>query len=174
MAKVAFSKLKLSKKDDVKTVTVNDIEIEVKQYLPIEDKIDVVTNVLTSSIDTNNFANPMKVELFTTLEIIYAYTNLTFTDKQREDVTKLYDLLEANDVVNTIVSAIPESEYYTMIDFVGTTIESYHRYKNSALGIFDSISNDYSQMKLDTEELQQNISNPENLTLLKDVMDKLG
>ena len=40
MAKVAYSKLKLKTKDDVKLIQLNDeITIEVKQYLPIQDKL---------------------------------------------------------------------------------------------------------------------------------------
>lgn len=174
MAKVAFSKLKLTKQDTVKTIKVNDIEIEVKQYLPITEKINIITNVLQESADVNNFANPMKVEVFLNLEMIYAYTNLTFTDKQKEDVTKLYDLLETNDVINEIIGAIPESEYSALINWTNETIDAFYKYRSSVMGILEQISTDYSNLELDASALQEKIANPENLKLLKGIMNELG
>ena len=44
MAKVSFTKLGLKKKEEIKNITINDQVIEVKQYLPISDNIDFVTN----------------------------------------------------------------------------------------------------------------------------------
>ena len=42
MAKVAFSKLGLKINNDVKTVVFNEQTIEVKQYLPIEEKLNLI------------------------------------------------------------------------------------------------------------------------------------
>ena len=55
MAKVSFTKLGLKKNEDVEIVEWNEQKIEVKQYLPIEDKLDLVTKIINDSIDTNNF-----------------------------------------------------------------------------------------------------------------------
>ena len=41
MAKVTFTKLALKKKEEVKNIKINDIDIEVKQYLPVNDKLDL-------------------------------------------------------------------------------------------------------------------------------------
>lgn len=175
MAKVPFSKLKCTKKDDIKTITINDIEIEVKQYLSTADKLELIANVLNQSVDAevNSFMNPVKVDIFGTLEIIFAYTNLSFTEKQKEDVAKLYDLLETNGITEAIISAIPEVEYQNLISAIDDTIAAYYQYKNSALGIFEIIGNDYSELNLDLDTLQEKISNPNNLTLLKGVMNEL-
>ena len=56
MAKVSFTKLGLKKKEGIKNITINDQVIEVKQYLPISDKINIITNVIENSADDNNFA----------------------------------------------------------------------------------------------------------------------
>ena len=42
MAKITYSSLKLKTKEDIKEINFNDSKIEVKQYLPIADKIDLV------------------------------------------------------------------------------------------------------------------------------------
>ena len=174
MAKVSFTKLGLKKKEEIKNITINDQIIEVKQYLPISDKINIITNVIENSADDNNFANPVKVEVFANLEIMYAYTNISFTDKQKEDPTKLYDLLEENGVIAEVIAAIPENEYALLLGWIDETIEAFYTYRNSVMGIMEQISTDYSNLSLDATEIQQKLADPQNLELLKSIMTKLG
>ena len=174
MAKVSFTKLGLKKKEEIKNITINDQVIEVKQYLPISDKINIITNVIENSADDNNFANPVKVEVFANLEIMYAYTNISFTDKQKENPTKLYDLLEENGVIAEVIAAIPENEYALLLGWIDETIEAFYTYRNSVMGIMEQISTDYSNLSLDATEIQQKLADPQNLELLKSVMTKLG
>ena len=174
MAKVSFTKLGLKKKEEIKNITINDQVIEVKQYLPISDKINIITNVIENSADDNNFANPVKVEVFANLEIMYAYTNISFTDKQKENPTKLYDLLEENGIIAEVIAAIPENEYALLLGWIDETIEAFYTYRNSVMGIMEQISTDYSNLSLDATEIQQKLADPQNLELLKSIMTKLG
>ena len=174
MAKVPFTKLGLKKVEDTKNITICDQVIEVKQYLPISDKINIITNVIENSADDNNFANPVKVEVFANLEIMYAYTNISFTDKQKGDPTKLYDLLEENGVIAEVIAAIPENEYALLLGWIDETIEAFYTYRNSVMGIMEQISADYSNLSLDATAIQQKLADPQNLELLKSVMTKLG
>ena len=174
MAKVSFTKLGLKKKEEIKNITINDQVIEVKQYLPISDKINIITNVIENSADDNNFANPVKVEVFANLEIMYAYTNISFTDKQKGDPTKLYDLLEENGIIAEVIAAIPENEYALLLGWIDETIEAFYTYRNSVMGIMEQISEDYSNLSLDATEIQQKLADPQNLELLKNIMTKLG
>lgn len=175
MAKVAFSKLKLTKQNTIMQVKLSDdIEIEVLQYLPINDKLNLIAAVVNGSADENNFANPVKIEVIGTLEIIKAYTNLSFTEKQLEDPAKLYDLLDQNGIIDKIMAAIPTVEYEFVLNGIDETIKAYYSYRNSVYGILDTISQDYSNLDLDATKIQKTIANPENLALLKDVLTKLG
>ena len=38
----------------------------------------------------------------------------------------------------------------------------------------ESLNKEYQQMNFDVSEIQEKLSDPENLTLLKDVLNKLG
>ena len=97
MAKVSFSKLGLTKNQEVKILNWNEQNIEVRQYLPISEKLELISNVINFAHDGNaNFANPVQVEVFTGLELLYAYTNISFTDKQKEDPAKLFDLVKSS------------------------------------------------------------------------------
>lgn len=174
MAKIGFTKLSLKRKNEVKTITINNNQIEIKQYLPVNDKLDLIARVINGAHDQNNFPNPIKIEVIGTLEMIMAYTNISFTEKQKEDIPKLYDLLEENGVIKDIISQIPEDEYNFIIDGINKTVDAVYTYNNSVLGILESVSQDYSNLDFDIEKIQQAISNPENLELLKEVLTKLG
>jgi hypothetical protein len=58
-----------------------------------------MSTVINNSADDNNFANPVKTRVFTMLEIMYAYTNINFTEKQKEDPAKLYDILLSSGLI---------------------------------------------------------------------------
>jgi hypothetical protein len=83
MAKVSFSKLGLSKNTDIKNFEYNGQNIEVKQYLPINDKATLVATILNYTLNNgeNRFPNPLQVEVMTLIGVIEKYTNINFTDK---------------------------------------------------------------------------------------------
>ena len=174
MAKVSFTKLGLTKNQEVKIVNWNEQDIEVKQYLPINEKLTLISNVLNNAHDENNFSNPVKVNLFTTLEIMYAYTNINFTDKQKEDPVKLYDLLSGSKLYDKIVENIPVEEYLNVMNGIDETIDAVYTYRNSVMGILDTVSSDYSNLSLDASEIQKKLADPENMELLRSVLTKLG
>ena len=175
MAKIAFSKLEIKKvNNEVKNIQFNDIEIEVKQYLPIQDKLNIIGNAINNAADNNRFANPIKIDMYLALEIVFAYTNINFTDKQKEDVPKLYDLFVSSGLLNEIYAVIPKSEL-DMLHYNAMRIaELMYNQMNSVYGIMENIANDYSEVGAQAADIEQKISNPNNLTFLKDVMNKLG
>lgn len=174
MAKTGFTKLGLKPNNEIQTIEFNEQTIEVKQYLPVEEKLELITNVLELSHDSNNFSNPVKVSVYTTLEIIEKYTNVNFTEKQKENPTKLYDLLVGNGFAAAVIKAIPEPEYDEILTGIKQTIKSVYNYQNSVMGILDTISQDYSNLNLDASAIHQQLADPENLSLLKNIMTKLG
>lgn len=174
MAKPTFAKMALKMNTEIKTVKIGEQDIEVKQYLPINDKLILISNVLNNAADDNNFSNPIKLDVFTNLEIIFTYTNISFTEKQKEDLVKLYDILESNDIFNQIIAAIPSEEYNCIIDGVQKCSDAIYTYRNSVMGILDIVSQDYSDLDLDAQKIQREIADPQNMELLKDVLTKLG
>ena len=174
MAKVSLTKLGLKVNQDIKNIEFNEQIIEVKQYLPINEKLELISSVINSAADENNFSNPVKENVFLTLEILYHYTNINFTDKQKEDPVKLYDLVVSSGLVNKVTDLIPEEELDEVINGVAQSVKATYAYRNSALGILESISQDYSALNLDATEIQQKLADPDNMALLKQVLTKLG
>lgn len=174
MAKISFSKLGCTVNDNVTVIKFNDQDIEVKEYLPVNDKLDLISWVINQSADELKFYNVGKLYIFKAIALIQHYTNIKFTDKQLEDVPKLYDLLTSSGLVDEILANIPTSERWWIDEVLNDTVKSIYQYQNSVMGILDTVNTDYSNLNFDVAELQKNISNPENLTLLKDVVTKLG
>lgn len=174
MAKIGFTKLSLKRKNEVKTITINNNQIEIKQYLSVNEKLDLIARVINGAHDQNNFPNPIKIEVIGTLEMIMAYTNISFTEKQKEDIPKLYDLLEENGIIKDIISQIPEDEYNFIIDGINKTVDAVYTYNNSVLGILEAVSKDYSNLDFDATQIQKKMADPENLKLVRDVLTKLG
>ena len=177
MAKIAFSKLGLTKDklDEFQTVEFNDQIVEVKQYLPIAEKAELISRVLNNSVDDDaGYYNNLKLDMWLALEIVYAYSNISFTEKQKSDPMKLYDLLSSNKLLNLIIGLVPESEFYYLTKVTHELATAICTYRNSALGILDSIGRDYSNLNFDATEIQKKLADPENLTLLKNIVEKLG
>ena len=174
MAKLSFSKLKLKMPEEVVNINFNEQIIEVKTYLPINQKLEMVGNILTNSADENRFWNIGKLDLFFTLEVIKYYTNITFTEKQLEDPCKLYDSIESNGLFTEIAETIGELELENVYNMLMDTVEAVYTYNNSIMGILDTISQDYSALDLEDSNIQKKLADPNTLGLLKDVMAKLG
>lgn len=174
MAKVSFTKLGLKKNEEVGILHINEQDIEVKQYLPINEKLELISSVINSAADENNFSNPVKENVFLTLEILYHYTNINFTDKQKEDSAKLYDLVVSSGLADKVTDLIPKEELNKVVNGVAQSVEAIYAYRNSVLGILESISQDYSALNLDATEIQQKLADPANMALLKQVLTKLG
>ena len=173
MAKVPFTKLGLTKNTEVKNFTWKDQTIEVKQYLPIQDKLSLIAAVLNKSQDENNFVNDAKVNLFTGLEIIDYYTNISITEKQKEDPAKLYDLFYGSHFIDKVYTAMPEGEVDNIFALVYSTAEHFYKYRNSVYGVLDALNTDYNNLNLDAETIREKIADKESLGLLKDVLTKL-
>lgn len=173
MAKIALTKLGLKPNTEIKTIEWNGQNIEIKQYLPIEAKLDLISDIANKSLDENPYYNPARIKIFIRLEIILAYTNINTTDKQREDVFKLYDMF-AGELGDKILEVIPVSEYNFIMSTTWQIIEGIYKYKNSAMGIMENIASDYSSLDFDASEIQKKIGDPNNMELLKQVLSKLG
>ena len=175
MAKVPFTKLKCKINEDSIPLQIGEETIAVKQYLPIQEKLELIGKVVMAAHEQDeNYSNPVKAGVYRDLEVIFAYTNISFTDKQKEDLPKLYDMLYSSGIITEVLKNIPEDEYMEIVFGVRDSIEAIYKYQNSALGILDTIKADYSNLEYDANAIKESLGNPENLSLLKKVLTKLG
>ena len=169
--KTAFSTLKLKVP---KTYTEFEFEnklIQILNYLPIQEKEDIIEIAYQKAIINNSF-NPILFNIYFLLNIVYSYTNLTFTDEQRKDEKKLYDMLDSSGLLNNILQNMNKAETL----FFSDNVDEYVKQKlsqdysavglfNNAVGAFNTFSKTISEKvsNVDPDTLQNIIDNLPNL-----------
>ena len=138
---VFLDDLDLKVKEDVRKVKFKDKEIEIKQYLPIKDKCDLI-DIALQKAEENGIFNEIKLEQYFNLNIVCLYTNLEFTLEQRLDEDNLYDLLESNGLIDYIIAKMPESEYEFLYAKYSDAIKNKRDYYLSAAATIRSIIQD--------------------------------
>ena len=176
MAKVAFSKFGLKPNSEIKTITWGGQDIEVIQYLPIQKKLGLIGRVISQAHEQDaNYSNPVKIEVYTALEILFEYTNITFTEKQKEDIPKLYDIVYSSGLWQAIVDAMPTDELDILMNGIGNSIEAIYKYQNSALGIIDLLKGDMETIdNIDVEGMKQSLAEIAESPLIKEIVPLLG
>lgn len=175
MAKVPFTKLKCKINENEIPVQIGEETIAVKQYLPIQDKLGLIGRVVMFAHEQDyNYSNPVKIGVYRDLEVVFTYTNISFTDKQKEDLPKLYDMLYSSGIIKTIIENIPQDEYMEIVWGIKDSAEAIYKYQNSALGILDGIKNNYNEASFDVEKLQNAVKDMSDTPLVKEIMPLLG
>lgn len=174
MAKINLNKITPIKKGEIKTIICEDQEITVLTYLPINDKLSLVERVLNNTVDNTGFFNPMRLEIFTLLEVVRAYTNISITDKMMEDPAKLYDTLAINKIFDLVINAIPEEEFDSLFDAIEESAQHAVKYMTSFVGTLRAINEDYSATEMNVDNLMKTLGDPEQIGLVKNILEKLG
>ena len=174
MARIPFTKLKCKINTNEIPVQIGEETIAVKQYLPIQDKLELIGKVVMAAHEQDeNYSNPVKAGVYRDLEVIFAYTNISFTDKQKEDLPKLYDMLYSSGIIDEVLKNIPENEYTEIVLGVKDSIEAIYKYQNSVLGILDNIKSNYNQTEFDVEALQKALADLGNSPIVKEILPLL-
>lgn len=174
MAKVSLKAITPIKKVDPRIINIGEQEVEVIQYLPVNDKLALVERVLNLTIDDTGFLNPVRLEVYAILEIVKTYTNISITDKMMENAPGTYDLLMINEVLDHVIAAIPEDEYDAIFDAIEDCAEHTVKYLNSFVGMMKTVTNDYDATKMNVEEIMKTLDQPDKIGLVKDILDKIG
>lgn len=176
MAKVTFSKLGLkAKKETTSLKLTDDVILEIRDYLPIDEKSEFIQFIVNHALDqmTGCFS-PVRVEVYFSVAVCKWYANIAFTDKQMMDISKTYDLLEENGVIDQIISTIPEDEIEFMKELVNDTVNDITRYNSSAAGIIQAMTTNASGLDTQITEILDKIKNGENLETLAVIKDVVG
>ena len=141
MAKVSYTNLKLKTKEEIKEFDFNGSKIEVLQYLPLQDKIDLI-DITCQKAREDRLYSPIKIDAYFHLHLVYLYTNLTFTEKQREDEYKLYDCLMSNGLIDGVLMNMNKKEYESLLNLLNQKIEDELKYNTTAAAILNQLITD--------------------------------
>lgn len=139
--KVSYANMKLKTNTAVNTFEFCGQKIEVLKYLPAADKYDLLMITLQKSLEGNIY-NEFKLNLYFELNLVYMYTNISFTEKQREDEFKLYDTLRSNGFFELFYEALDDKEYEELFDQIAELKTTMEKSKNSVAGVIANIIED--------------------------------
>lgn len=160
MSKVSYLNLKLKTDTSTETIDWNNNSIEIKQYLPIEEKYNLIMVTLQEAKESNIY-NPLKIDLFFHLNLVYMYTNINFTEKQKEDASKLYDNLMSSGLLAQIISKIPTEEYDMLYTYLENVKNDLDKYGQSFKAILDVIINELPEKASEAMKILESF-NPED------------
>lgn len=133
-----FKDLNLKTNTDTKLISVlPGQDISVLRYLPIEEKNDLIAIAVQNS-DEAGFINPVALQMYFELYIVYLYTDMEFTDDDKADAEGVYNTLKSNGIIDSVIHAIPEEEWgelYTLFCDYRATKE---KYGHSVTGVLSS------------------------------------
>ena len=136
--KVSYANMKLKLNTDVNTFDFAGQKVEVLKYLPAQDKYDLLMITLQKSLEDGMY-NEFKLNLYFELHLVYMYTNISFTEKQREDELKLYDNLKSNGFYDKFFEALNEDEYNELLDQLETLKEDSIYNKTSVGAVINNL-----------------------------------
>lgn len=118
-----------------KVITFNGSEIEVINYLSSSDKYDLITSTIQKAFPKNGIFDDFRTKVFFNLNIVYLYTNIVFSAKERANEFELYDTLSQSGLLELIKAEIDEKELEELYNTIIITQERIIAYNNTTASI---------------------------------------
>lgn len=160
----------LNLKINTETKKVPGLDIEVLQYLPIQDKIDLIEITLQKA-ERNGVYNDMRLEMYFNLYLIFLYTDLVFTEEEKADEFTLYNELESNDIISKVIATIPAEEYDNLFDTLCIVKKDNTKYNNSISSVLNSFVKDLPKNAESAMNIMQNF-NPNDYKEIQNFAEK--
>lgn len=179
MTKVSFANMKLKVDTNVNTFDFEyngaTYSIDVLKYLPISEKNDLIEVALQKAEQNGNY-NDVALEMYFNLNLIYLYTNIAFTDKQKEDESELYDKLQCSGLIDAVITNMDQDEYSQLLEYLEKTKENRLVYGNSAAAVLRSFIQDLPSQMSQAVDILNNIKPEqfEEARRLAQIADKTG
>lgn len=150
---ISYENLGLKFNTEVKKIAGTDIEV--LQYLPVGEKYDLINITLQNAKVDGEFQS-LLLDVFFHLYLVYMYTNIEFTDEQKAEPFKTYDILKTNGIINEVLLAIPGEEYDDIYHFL---IEQLERDQEYALNISGLLSKVIDELPKQMEKMGEIVEN---------------
>ena len=133
-----YSDLNLKVNTDYRTISIQPgKDINILNYVSIADKNDIVHIAIQNS-EENGIYNLFKLRMYFNLYIVYLYTNLEFTQEEKDDPVKLYDELCSNGIMYAILNSMNADEFSYLNDVLDETVNIKMEYRNTLASVLNS------------------------------------
>ena len=133
-----YKELDTKYKKDFKTFTWRGKEIKISNYLPIDEKISLI-NITIQKAMNNGLIHPLFLKKHYELNLVYAYTDIIFTDEDRADEGALYDSLYCSGLLNEVIKNIHHKEIECLARMLDQTVVAMKEHKTSAVGVIETL-----------------------------------
>lgn len=126
-----FNELELKINDKVRILKFKNKDIKVKQYLPIQDKLNLIQIALQQSLDEGVYNDGLLTAYFHTYVVMF-YTDLEFTEEEKQDVLTLFNLMDSENLIGSVIELIPQSEFGDLLEMLNNQQKNNMIFKQSA------------------------------------------
>lgn len=154
---INYSDLNLHINNNTVIIDFNENQINVLQYLPIQDKIDLVYIALQKSYDkVAGMYNLLKVNMYLKLFTVYFYTDIMFTPEEKLDEEKLYDELTSTGLLDGVIAAIPEAEFDYVKHMADVVLQYKIEHDGTIASVIHSFVNELPEKAKDAKNIIEN------------------
>ena len=144
----------------------NDKDITVLKKLSTDDKYDIVMTTLQQA-EENGYYNPILLDMFYHLNLIYIYTDIIFDEEDRKVPAETYDKIKDSGLLNEFLKTINEEDYEDMLNAINEIKSVKEKYDRSAASVVKKFIDDLpSNAKTAMEIVDQ--FNPNNYQAMQD------
>lgn len=156
-------------------IEIKEVEVElmggkklnVLTYLPMKDKTEMLQFIVNNVIDPKTgCASPVRMEIYFSIAMCHWYGGIDFSDENMANISDVYDALELNKVIQTIIDHVPYDEINFMRDLAEETVADVARYNSSAAGIVQSMADSSGSLDKQLSDIIQKVQSKEGLELL--------
>lgn len=131
-------------KINTKTIKIQDKDVEVRSYAPVEKKTaQIIAALMSGTTEDGKFFSRVAFEASLYVSVVSLYSD--FFDQYPEllkdmELLKAYDILETNGVIGAIISAVEElkeDEIKVFLEYAQHEVEHYVDTFNSTAKVFD-------------------------------------
>ena len=163
---VSYSTIKLDSGDG------ESYEVEVKHYLPIDDKGKLVNQVINGALDINTGCfSPLRLNVYFDIAVMEYYCGVNLDGCS---IPEAYDILESSGLMSKVLAEIPEEERNFIQSLVDETAQDIARYNNSFAGMVSNVSSEAGQLDTSIQDILEKIKNKEGLEVLSEIKNVVG
>ena len=128
-----------NKEPELTIIKFQDKDINVRKTLTTDEKYDIVMISLQQAKEENAYYNPILLDMFFNLNLVYTYTDIIFDEEDRMEPSKVYDALKNSGFMDALFNVIDENDYQEMFD----AIDEIKYQKNKYNASFASVANKF-------------------------------
>lgn len=142
-------------------------KLNVLTYLPMKDKTEMLQFIVNNVIDPKTgCASPIRMEIYFSIAMCHWYGRIDFSNEDMAKISDVYDALEVNKVIQTVVDYVPYDEINFMRDLAEETVADVARYNSSAAGIVQSMADSSGSLDKQLSDIIKKVQSREGLEML--------